>query len=109
MATPRHAGSTAMATAAAVLRTPCVVADRLVSNAESGWMTTSERARATAPAISHFSCWRRSPEDRRQLMTWAAANDSQYATSRTMNAADAAANHPAGWSTTAGTPFGVDP
>ena len=59
-------------------------------------MTTSETARPMAPAISHFSCWRRSPEDRRQLMTWAAANDSQYATSSTMNTSDAAANHPAG-------------
>ncbi len=46
--------------------------------------------------MSHFSCWRRSPQERRQLMTWATANDSQYTTSSTVNTSDAAANHPAG-------------
>ena len=32
-----------------------------------------------APLASHFSCWRCSPEARRQLSTWWATNDSQIA------------------------------
>src|ERR1700730_10386647 len=31
----------------------------------------------TAPLISHFSCWRRSPEDRRQFSTWRPTKHSQ--------------------------------
>ena len=38
---------------------------------------------AAVPAISHFSCWRRSPDDRRQLATWPASDATKHtATSR---------------------------
>src|SRR5271165_3957422 len=39
-----------------------------------------ETARTAAPLISHFSCWRRSPDERLQLSTCATTNDSQKAT-----------------------------
>jgi hypothetical protein len=46
----------------------------------------NETRAIAAPLASHFSCWRRSPVDRRQLSTWWATNDSQMITIGTMTA-----------------------
>ena len=66
-----------------------------------------ETARAAAPLISHFSCWRRSPDERRQLSTCAATNDSQKATSTGKISWSTVPSHaelPAGRSTAASPP-----
>jgi hypothetical protein len=43
-------------------------------------------ARATAdPASSHFSCWRRIPDERRKLSAWPASETSQQVSSSGKN------------------------
>ena len=59
---------------------------------------------AAAPLISHFSCCRRSPEDRRQLSTWRHRAATQLATSPARNRAPTLlvqARPPAGFCTCA--------
>ncbi len=47
-----------------------------------------------APLASHFSCWRRSPEARRQLSTWWARNDSQITRMSSSPSSSATASGP---------------
>jgi predicted transposase YbfD/YdcC len=59
----------------------------------------SEITATAAPHASHFSCWRRSPDARRQLSTWRATNDSPIPTiatrTGTISQAGGLPNHPA--------------
>jgi hypothetical protein len=53
----------------------------------------------TAPLASHFSCWRRSPEERRNLSTWRKMKPSDNTRVTTRIECSAIANQPAGLST----------
>jgi hypothetical protein len=60
--------------------------------------TVSIAAPATSaanPAISHFSCWRRSPDERRQLATWAASDATRHSATSRKIAVNAIFHHPA--------------
>jgi hypothetical protein len=96
MATARLTGSAARLITDTELRMPCSAADR-PGLLPRGWITAWDTAMIPAPAISHFSCWRRCPLDRRQLRTWATTNDSQNAGSNTVKTTVAAAYHPGRW------------
>ena len=78
MPTPMLTGSAARHTKARSLTT------RPDSSSLGGPRTISARpaSATTAPPISHLSCCRRSPDERRQLKTWRAANASQNGGSR---------------------------
>jgi hypothetical protein len=50
---------------------------------------------AANAAISHFSCWRRSPDERRQLATWPASDATKHAATSRKITVYAAFHHPA--------------
>ena len=50
---------------------------------------------AADPASSHFSCWRRIPDERRKLSAWLAIEASQQATSTGKNRSWTTFHHPA--------------
>ena len=52
-----------------------------------------------APLASHFSCWRRSPDERRQVSTCLTMKPADKASSRTRTTWKTAPNAPAGLST----------
>ena len=76
IATPRHTGSA----------TPTPTAIPAGSSAGTVLLMTKPATATVDPAISHFSCCRRSPPARRQLTTRRAANTGQN-TSRAGNSA----------------------
>ena len=66
IATPMDTGSAANPNQARLVTTCQAPA----GNAEWELVRKALATTTTAPLASHFSCWRRSPEDRRQLRTW---------------------------------------
>ena len=50
---------------------------------------------AAVPAASHFSCWRRSPEERRQLATWPASDATKHTATSKKIKVYAVFHHPA--------------
>ena len=76
MPTPMLSGNAAIRTLA-MLTTACAKADGCVSSEEPKVMTAPLSKQINAPDKSHFSCWRRSSEERRKLATWRPTNTSQ--------------------------------
>ena len=52
-----------------------------------------------APLASHFSCWRRSPDERRQLSAWRPMKATENASRASKIECSTTANQPAGLST----------
>ena len=50
---------------------------------------------AAIPVASHFSCWRRSPDERRQLATWPASDATKHTATSKKIKVYAAFHHPA--------------
>jgi hypothetical protein len=62
-----------------------------------------------APLASHFSCWRRSPDERRQLSAWRPMKASENGKSITKIECSTTANQPVGSSTAERPPVALPP